>query len=410
MPRNKIEEELGKKILEFIEFIPRYFKTVWFVIVYPKRTFSSLSTNDNSAELLMPEAFLVINILLSSSIGAMIGYRFPKFPFQPLWLHNYLGDLGFLTLRYLLGFLILLFLIKWLIAYREHDSFIKKAFPILCYGSALYIVYVIVYQFFGGLFSDDVIDTISNIVLMTSTTPPKIDFGTIIKLLLCCIPILIVFLWWLWLIYSGLKSYKINSPRRTKIALIFGIIIFSVINHIIQFSEAHFLNASMINGIDIIRKSNINEEISKGPSSFLKVALDAHIVAENNMMPEAVRYIFIIRKISFIISLPVFNNDKKIVANIISKLKERKFIEIEQILYANRKNIFSNLNLEDELNAAKSFRQSSDYLELHGKIVNFLPKSVYDPVPISPDFVTIRGENMLIFPFIKPGELISIFP
>jgi hypothetical protein len=415
MPGNKIDEELGKKILEYIEFIPRYFTTLWLVIAHPKKTFNSLSTKNNSLKLLMPATFLGINILLSTVIGYMIGYTFPKFFFQPPWLRSYWGDLSVITLRYLLGYLILLFLIKWLIGYREHDSFIKKAFPMLCYSSALYIVYVIVYQFFlefifGEFFYDDAISMLSNILIMTPATLPKIDYGLIVKLLLCGIPVLTVFCWWVWLLYSGLKSYNLNSPRRTKIALIFGIIIFSVTNQIIQFSEGRFINSSMRRGIDVIIKNNIDEEISKGPSSFFKAITDAHTVAENHMMPEAVRYYFIMKKISFIISLPAFNNDQKLVANILSKLKERKFIEIEQILKANRKNIFSDLNLDNELDAAKSFRESPDYVDLHDKHPILMYKVVDDPKPISPDFVVIHGMQVLRFPLIKAGKLISIFP
>jgi hypothetical protein len=73
MPRKKIEKELGEKILDIIEFVPRYFKTLWSVIVHPKKTFNSLSTENNSKTFLMPEAFLGINILLSTSIGSAIG-------------------------------------------------------------------------------------------------------------------------------------------------------------------------------------------------------------------------------------------------------------------------------------------------------------------------------------------------
>jgi hypothetical protein len=265
-------------------------------------------------------------------------------------------------------------------------------------------------MFFGSIIPDGTFDMISNIMLMTPSTTPKFDLGIVVKALLLYMPPLMILLWWIWLIYYGLKSYKINSPRRTKIALFFAILIFFMINYTIQFTEGRFLNASMNNGLDIMMKNDINKEISKGPSCYLKTAFDANIVANNSMMPEAVRYYYLMKKISFMISLPMYNNDKELVTKIMNRLKERKFVEIEQIIYANRKNISSNLNLENELEAAKSLRQSPDYVELHGKKMMLLPKSVSNPIPLSPDVLNIYGENFLLFPFIKPGKIISIFP
>lgn len=149
MPGNKSEDELGKKIINFIEFIPRYFKTLWFVLIHPQTTFNSLLFKENNSSFTKPETFLGINIILSISIGSILGYSFPKIPFQPSWLQYPLADMAFLIIRLLLGILLFLFLIKWIVGYRDNDSFIKKTFPILCYCSALYIVIIILKGFYS---------------------------------------------------------------------------------------------------------------------------------------------------------------------------------------------------------------------------------------------------------------------
>ena len=416
MPTNKIENDLGTKISGLVEFIPRYFNTAWSVIIHPRITFDYLSTKNSSSKFLMPEAFLVINVLLSTAIGNLIGYDFQTFYINISWLQNYLGDLCFLTFRYLLGFLILLVIIKWLIAYRGTDNFIKKTFPILCYGSVLYIVYVIVFVFLGNLISDDVIIILGQELNMLATIPiklPAFDTAAIIKILICLFVLFSVFVWWTLLIYYGLKSYKVNTLRRTKIALILGIIFVSLISFAIRFTGTRLNNSSTIKGLDIVSNTNINTEISKGSESYFKIVMDAHTVENNDMMPESIRYYFLMKKIAFEIMMPLNNNDEKLIADISSKLKERKFIELEQTIYKNQKKISSTLNLEVELKAAKSLRQSSNYIDLHeiqkkrGDIL-ILPKAVDHPVRLSP--LIIRGTHIILIPVVRFPKIISIFP
>jgi hypothetical protein len=183
-----------------------------------------------------------------------------------------------------------------------------------------------------------------------------------------------------------------------------------MLSYTIKIIQIRYINASTFKCIDIIKNSNLDREILGEHSSWLDAAIDANIVVGNNMIPEAVRYPFLIKRITFIISLPIYNNDKILVAKIMNELKKHKYEEVEEILNANNINIKSGLDIKNELKKAKSLRQSPDYFKLSGKTINIISVFVKDPVPISPDLEIISGMNFLKIPLIKPGKIISIFP
>jgi hypothetical protein len=404
MPDNKFDE-FGKKVSDFIEFIPRYFHTLLSILIHPQKTFNTLLLKKNDSSFTKPATFLGANIILSILLAKGLGYSYRDFPFQPAWFDNYSwSDLFFVSIRLLLGILLFLFLIKLLIGYKKRDDFRDKAFPIICYSSSLYFIDVISTKLSDWFLYNHLLNIFYKYIMLPDKYPFYKYFINYMSYLIITIVIL---LWWCFLIYYGLKLLKFNSPRRTKIALISGLIIFFFISAITQTIHFFYINAATLRSNVTIITCNLDEEISNGPSSWLDSSLNANIVINNKTIPTAYRYAFLIKQITFMISLPKFNNDKKLVSEIMSKLKERKYEDIENIISKN-KNIISGLDIEYYLNKARSFRKAPDYFVLPHKKFFAVPDFIIKGESNNSEFIIESGVYYYRIPLITPGKFISL--
>ena len=72
------EKGVHARVYNFTIRVFRYFETLFSILLHPQKTFD----NYRPDLLTKPGTFLVINILLSYSIGELIGYKSPSFPFD----------------------------------------------------------------------------------------------------------------------------------------------------------------------------------------------------------------------------------------------------------------------------------------------------------------------------------------
>ncbi len=93
-----MEKENHEKVFGIITYIIRYLATFWAMLFYPKRTLAKI----NSANLIRPGAFLLINILLSLSAAQFIGYEIALLPINSPLIQRLTGT-SFILIRFFLA-------------------------------------------------------------------------------------------------------------------------------------------------------------------------------------------------------------------------------------------------------------------------------------------------------------------
>ncbi len=381
----KKEKETHEKVFALVTYIIRYIETCSTILLHPKRTFA----NYNSIALTKPGPFLIINILLSYSIGKIIGiYTIPEFPFEIHFLQNSFGGYAFITTRFILGFILFLLLLKCFIKYKKIDSFISVVFPIFCYGSVVYLPIILVKQIYYYSISRDIFNLLSGAF---SNIPLSLNLGSYIKLIIYLTIPVVLLVWWLWLIYTGLRLSKIKSPRNLKKAILFSYITFSVIQTSLLFLLFVHEHGPLLRDMKTIITEDIDKELSKEPPNYFKASILARRIANNEKMPAYFRYAAKLREITYTIATPIFKGDEKIVSQVLNSIKEYNYIYLQKILDEYLKSLLHNeqdskrllyLALIKELEEAERIRNSENFIDLNGKNLMFM-------LPIPTNVITL---------------------
>ena len=204
-------------IYDLPAYIINYFKTFFVLLFHPRRTFTNLPASD----LMRPKEFLFINILLLYLIGKVIGYELPQFPFkilkEVLQIPFFYGLSTFLLLllNFIIAGLIFSFLLRLFLKNSDNQNFISVYFPIFCYSTAIYIPFILIKQVLNKIYSSFNINMMSNIVSGIHVNGAKI----ILELLPYPLILFALLLWWLYLIYIGLKFITNKNKIKRAIAL-----------------------------------------------------------------------------------------------------------------------------------------------------------------------------------------------
>jgi len=213
-----LEKTINIKVFTILRFVSRYSKTLWNLLFFPRKTFTILGSSFNS-NYMKPGAFLVINIILSYLVSQLLGYTIPAFPFEIPFLSNRFGSYSFLVLRFILGLFLFLAIVKFLIRHESFEKYISLIFPIFCYSSAIYIPFVVVKGFRNHILQKKFLNLLGAAHLKFSSL-----FS--LNLLFALVISLILLLWWLWLIYTGIRYSKLFTRLKLKKIILFAYIIF----------------------------------------------------------------------------------------------------------------------------------------------------------------------------------------
>lgn len=82
------EKKTHEYIFGLVRYIGVYFNTIWSMLFYSKKTLTNHFSENRSPALMKPGAFLMTNILLNYSVGAISGYEGHEFPFKVSFLKN----------------------------------------------------------------------------------------------------------------------------------------------------------------------------------------------------------------------------------------------------------------------------------------------------------------------------------
>lgn len=327
MPKNKIEKSIHEKVLGALIFIVSYFRVEWSMLFYPKKTFAELLKIKTSTLSFAGGAFLVANILLAQFVGGLIGYRVEKFPFELPWVYEWLGDSSLLILRYLLGILVFLSLLRWFLKRSKIDISIPKTFSIICYASAIFAPFILAKRYFISVQGNILLNMASAVFSQTSL---KLGIGDYAKFIFSLIVVLLFIIWWLWLIHLGLTAL---GARRTKAIICFPFSLFIIIQFII--TSIYFVNIHnpFFTASKIILFRDMEKALSAEPPNYLKAALLAEKVANVKYLSPYYRYAAKIRAVAYKMATPLLGGgNARLVDKTLDGIKNRDYSKVQDIL------------------------------------------------------------------------------
>lgn len=389
MTKNKMEIEIHGKIINSLIFASRYFITFWKMLFHPRETlFSFLSKKNDS--LSASGTFLVINILIAYFVGLLSGYTLPKFPFEIPYLQNIFGSSTFLWVRYILGLFVFLICLKLFLKYKDLADFIFIVFPILCYSSVVYIPITFLKGLFNSLIANDLINLLSSFL---SDIPLQFGFLRLFKYLSYVLLLIIFLIWWLWLVYIGIRFLKIQSAIKLKKAMIFSLVLFFTLQLFTSLVYSTIIYWPVLKSFKIIIFNDIENELSKIPPNYFKAALLAGQISTNKKMPEYFRYVSKLKKVAYMIATPFFNADEAITSKALKGIQEKKYTFVQEILTEYLKKLS-----HDDKNVKKP---------LYSQLIKDLEEA--KEISSSSNFINYQGKTITIY-FIIPPSLISLFP
>src|SRR3990172_4773614 len=122
MQNISIEKKIHDYVFCFIGYVVRYVRTLWSMLFHPQRILA-IRSSTGTPYLSRPEAFLVTNIVLSYSVAQLLGYDVPSFPLEIPQFKNLFGGYFFLIIRFILGLLIFLVILKRLVRFKNRENF-----------------------------------------------------------------------------------------------------------------------------------------------------------------------------------------------------------------------------------------------------------------------------------------------
>lgn len=408
MANKPIQEVIHKKVITLTILIADYFKTFLAVLVHPKVTYDELSMEGNRSELMKPGAFLIANILIFHSIDYFFGYNIPKFPFKTL-VPNPFGNFPFLILRYIIGTLLFLTILKLFIKQYKLVEFIYKTFPVICYASAIYIPYVFIHGLSGAQVGEYLFNSYPHV--MQNICEKTFLVFSLKILFFLLIPQFVFIVWWLWIVYLGLKSTNISPSIKLKKAIIISPIIFIIIELSTMLTASYIMNASTLGALKIVYSGSIDEIMAQESPNYFEAMFIAESVSDNKQMPEYGRYAYKLIKMSSAIAIPTFRNDKTVIAEILKGIKSHDYKYVETIISTHIDSLSANIDLKKELKEVVELRNSPSFIDLKGMTVTLITKYVDELETSSPDLIRVDEKNYIyVCPIAVSPALISIFP
>lgn len=387
----QLESFIHKKFFDAVIYVIDYFRIEWGVIFHPRRTLAEAFGNKGSKFLYKTGAFLFANFVLSFFI--LGGDPATEFPFKVSWLSNQFGESFILVVRYVVGIAVFLGLLQLLIKRSKMNVLSTRRFSVICYASAIFVPCTLVKrvcnQLVGGIF----VDTWSSLL---SQRTVNLETGDYVTVAVWLAMVLLSILWWLWLVYLGLRAQGIVGVRRLKAVVLLSYSIFFGFQSLT--SVASFIYVCKPAFQIAIRCDEIEELLSKDPPNYPKAALLSGIVAESDLLPPYARYFVAIRGIACRMhayaNTPLFDDiDPSVVDEALESIRNRDCERARHILAEHLGELSA-----DKTNRFRPFYLSwIKQLELAGELRD------------SPRFVE-KEHEFYIFVISSPYPLIALFP
>jgi hypothetical protein len=353
-----MEKENHEKVFSTINSVIRYLATFWAMLFYPKRTLADF----NSPNLISPGYFILINILLSVSLAQFIGYDVAAFAISNPVIERLTGS-SFISIRFFLGISIFLVLLRLFLKWGNLKTFIKLLLPIFCYCSVLYLPKILIEHYYSEYVMGDLLDIFSKII---SGIPITIGISTYFEFILYVLIRLTFLAWWLRLLYLGIAFLKMDSPIKIKKALVFSCLIFLAFQAIIFSALFIKINGSTIQCFLTIGNQKVEKELSLNPPNYIKAAILSDMVAENQYMPEYVRYVYKLKKI--ISTVGMFKVNENLISKGLGDLRNEDYDHVHDILNEELKvssvNSYYMQAIRKDLEDAVKFRNSPSFIDL----------------------------------------------
>ena len=401
-------------IYDLPAYIINYFKTFFVLLFHPRRTFTNLPASD----LMRPKEFLSINILLLYLIGKVIGYELPQFPFkilkEVLQIPFFYGLSTFLLLllNFAIAGSIFSFLLRLFLKNSDNQNFISVYFPIFCYSTAIYIPFILIKQVLNKIYSSFNINMMSNIVSGIHVNGAKI----ILELLPYPLILFALLLWWLYLIYIGLKF--ITNKNKIKRAIALSYISFLIIQLFVTVIAFIALNYSTYKDAHLVYLNETGKTNFTGnPPNYMNAAILTGKIANNRDFPKYIRYIYTLRETVYWMAF--YKTNGKIVSKALKDFKEKNYIDVQNVLNLELENCsIHNLIycpiLKEFLKESDKLKRSANFVDFKKRFLNIALSTnlfgigsghgtTFDINKISPEQVNITIH--LLVP-----SLISLFP
>jgi hypothetical protein len=254
-------------------------------------------------------------------------------------------------------------LLRLFLKWGNLKAFIKLLLPVFCYCSVLYLPIIFVEHNYSNYVMRDFFDKVTKVV---SGLPTEISISTYFEFLLYVLIRLIFLAWWLRLLYLGIAFLKMDSPIIIKRALIFSCLIFfsfQTITFLVLFNK---INGPTIESIQIIVGKKVEKELSLNPPNYIKAAILSDMVAENQYMPEYVRYVYKLKKI--ISEVGMFKVNENLISKGLGDLRNEDYDHVRDILNEELKvssvDSYYMQAIRKDLEDAVKFRNSPSFIDL----------------------------------------------
>lgn len=375
---------------DILSFIISYFVTFWAIFRHPRSTIPKLiHPDESSADGMLPSAFFVANILLVFSFRKMLGFSLSDFPL-PLQ-----GGITFpiAFLRYLLGFLVLLAFLLLFVSRRDFPRGMTQIAPVLCYASVVYLPLSFIGMLLSRIFAYQIIKSFAALFDYFTSIGNRellqIEWFSFIVLIVLLIFYAACVLWWLYLIYVGLKSIDLQLPYNALRKLLWACFFYLLTKGGSIFLVSVILYLNTI--VTILQWGKLERVILENPFKCGTALVLAEQVSNDDTLPIYPRYVGSIVSASCISALFIQNDGgKKEIEQAITAIRESKFELARSILE----------NYISELPKSK----------LSGRVMmvkKTLKKA--DELYKSPDFFVLKAEGFMLTIGI-PSAPIALFP
>ncbi|MHB8482015.1 MAG: hypothetical protein ACYDBV_04650 [Nitrospiria bacterium] len=196
-------------------FLASYLDTYRRVLTNPEKALPKLVSSENQKnQVMLPAAFLVVNILLVALILRLFGFSMPDFPLNLPWSTDFpwIKKIPSAFLPIFLGHIIL---ILSFVSFRDFRRGINHIFPIISYASIVYLPLSVIGKLLSNTFlklSRDIYGLLFDKGLsQIKWFPYSIKFLFFSILLIGCL------MWWLFLLRIGVKSVRNQLPNNASL-------------------------------------------------------------------------------------------------------------------------------------------------------------------------------------------------
>ena len=331
MQNISIEKKIHDHVFCFIGYIVRYVRTLWSMLFHPQRILA-IRSSTGTPYLSRPEAFLVTNIVLSYSVAQILGYDVPSFPLEIPQFKNLFGGYFFLIIRFILGLLIFLVILKRLVRFKNRENFFSAIFPVFCYCSVVYLPFVLIKGYSYNHLNNDLLNVWSIIASGAPLQLPNLLF-LIAKYVLISLIISVALLsWWLWIVHRGIRHSRIISTAKPWKALILTCITFFAFQMLLVSVSSIIANRDLLSSFKIILYNEIQNELSKTPPNYAGAAFLSREISDNKNLPKGMRYIYKIKQVTYELATPLFGGKEGISIDALMGIEEKKYRHVHKLL------------------------------------------------------------------------------